>query len=198
VTRSSIDRLFSYWQNADGDVSLDLNALGMGGGVVQSVSLLQGETYTLSWALAGNPEGQGPAIKQMQARAGAALSPLFAFDVTGRNRLNMGWTTVSWTFVHSEPTGPVQIELYSTLGVTDAGPAIDDVQLAGPSAACDDIDFNNNDVFPEDQDVIDFFNVLAGAECAACNDIDFNNNGVFPEDQDVIDFFNVLAGGSCP
>jgi hypothetical protein len=65
-------------------------------------------------------------------------------------------------------------------------------------AGCDDIDFNNNEVFPEDQDVIDFFNVLAGAECTPCNDIDFNNNSVFPEDQDVIDFFNVLAGGQCP
>jgi hypothetical protein len=68
-----------------------------------------------------------------------------------------------------------------------------------PDAACncDDIDFNNNDVFPEEQDVIDFFNVLAGADCPACNDIDFNNNNVFPEEQDVISFFNVLAGGPC-
>ena len=62
---------------------------------------------------------------------------------------------------------------------------------------CNDIDFNNNTVFPEDQDVIDFFNVLAGAECLVCDDIDFNNNSVFPEDQDVIDFFTVLAGGTC-
>ncbi|HLP83619.1 MAG TPA: hypothetical protein VK157_04655 [Phycisphaerales bacterium] len=62
---------------------------------------------------------------------------------------------------------------------------------------CDCIDFNNNTVYPEDQDVIDFFNVLAGAECATCNDIDFNNNAVFPEDQDVITFFTVLAGGPC-
>jgi hypothetical protein len=66
-----------------------------------------------------------------------------------------------------------------------------------PTPTCDDIDFNNNDVFPEDQDVIDFFNVLAGADCPTCNDIDFNNNQVFPEDQDIIDFFNVLAGGDC-
>ena len=64
-------------------------------------------------------------------------------------------------------------------------------------AACDNIDFNNNGVFPEDQDVIDFFNVLSGATCNECNDIDFNNNQVFPEDQDVIDFFNVLAGAEC-
>jgi hypothetical protein len=66
---------------------------------------------------------------------------------------------------------------------------------------CDSIDFNNNGAFPEDQDVTDFFNVLAGGACSAgntCNDIDFNNNGSFPEDQDVIDFFNVLAGGTCP
>ncbi|HLP85163.1 MAG TPA: hypothetical protein VK157_12510, partial [Phycisphaerales bacterium] len=64
-------------------------------------------------------------------------------------------------------------------------------------AGCDSIDFNNNSVFPEDQDVVDFFSVLAGGTCPTCNDIDFNNNGVFPEDQDVIDFFNVLAGGAC-
>jgi hypothetical protein len=63
---------------------------------------------------------------------------------------------------------------------------------------CDTIDFNNNGVFPEDQDVIDFFNVLAGVDCPTCSDIDFNNNQVFPEDQDVIDFFTVLAGGNCP
>ncbi|HLP86221.1 MAG TPA: hypothetical protein VK157_17850 [Phycisphaerales bacterium] len=71
------------------------------------------------------------------------------------------------------------------------------VTFAGEVTGCDDIDFNNNSVFPEDQDVIDFFNVLAGADCPTCNDIDFNNNSVFPEDQDVIDFFNVLAGGTC-
>ena len=69
---------------------------------------------------------------------------------------------------------------------------------------CDSIDVNRNGVYPEDQDVIEFFNVLAGADCTyACGacDIDVNNNGVFPEDQDVIDFFFVLAGGSpaaCP
>ncbi len=81
-----------------------------------------------------------------------------------------------------------------------------EVVTAAPvgTPTCDTIDFNNNGVFPEDQDVVDFFDVLAGgnpATCDAalgCQDVDFNNNGVFPEDQDVIDFFNVLAGGACP
>jgi len=28
------------------------------------------------------------------------------------------------------------------------------------------VDFDNNGVFPEDQDIIDFFYVLAGGECS--------------------------------
>jgi hypothetical protein len=72
------------------------------------------------------------------------------------------------------------------------------VRLTVTATLCDTIDFNQNGVFPEDQDVVDYLAVLAGGTCAECNDIDFNNNGVFPEDQDVLDFFNVLAGGACP
>lgn len=67
-----------------------------------------------------------------------------------------------------------------------------------PTPSCDLIDFNNDGVFPDDQDVRDFFDVIAGGSCGTCNDIDFNNNGIFPEDQDVVDFFNALAGGTCP
>lgn len=74
-----------------------------------------------------------------------------------------------------------------------------DVDVDGGNG-CDSIDFNRNQVFPEDQDVIDFFNVLAGGPCPYPDpcDIDINNNDVYPEDQDVIDFFNLLAGGTCP
>ncbi len=63
---------------------------------------------------------------------------------------------------------------------------------------CDSIDFNNNTISPEDQDVIDFFTVLSGGDCPTCNDIDFNNNDIFPEEQDIIDFLTALAGGTCP
>ncbi len=70
------------------------------------------------------------------------------------------------------------------------------ITLVG-NVGCDSIDFNANNVYPEDFDVIDFMNVLAGATCQQCNDIDFNNNDVYPEDADVIAFFRVLAGGQC-
>lgn len=77
------------------------------------------------------------------------------------------------------------------------GPSDTDNDYLPLACECNDIDFNNNGVFPEDSDVIDFFAVLAGAECGECDEIDFNNNGIFPEDADVMAFFSVLAGGPC-
>ncbi|HLP84128.1 MAG TPA: hypothetical protein VK157_07235, partial [Phycisphaerales bacterium] len=104
------------------------------------------------------------------------------------------------TLSTSLPVGATTV----TLRVTDNNSATDTdtvlVTVNPGVIACDGIDFNQNGIFPEDQDVVDFFNVLAGGTCPYNDpcDIDFNNNGVFPEDQDVVDFFNVLAGGECP
>ncbi|HLP83509.1 MAG TPA: hypothetical protein VK157_04100 [Phycisphaerales bacterium] len=112
------------------------------------------------------------------------------FDATGSrtSQLRLGFYNDVWRgqyrVVVSNGCGSVTSQTFT---VCDASCA----------PACDSIDFNNNTVFPEDQDVIDFFSVLAGGECSTCNDIDFNNNTVFPEDADVIAFFNVLAGGAC-
>jgi hypothetical protein len=66
-----------------------------------------------------------------------------------------------------------------------------------PTPPCAGFDFNRNGVFPEDQDILDFFAVLSGANCATCECVDFNANGVFPEDNDILDVFTVLAGGTC-
>jgi hypothetical protein len=65
---------------------------------------------------------------------------------------------------------------------------------------CDGIDFNDDGLFPDDQDLVDFLAVLAGGPCTNdpnCNDIDFNNDGLFPDDNDLITFLRVLAGGRC-
>ncbi len=79
------------------------------------------------------------------------------------------------------------------------------VQLRGPAdnlrpvALCDSIDFNNDNVFPDDADLSAYFNVLAGGPCPfplSC-DIDFNNDGIYPDDADILSFFSVLAGGPC-
>ena len=114
----------------------------------------------------------------------ASFTPVVGtpFDVAFGYELSGSGADIASTIVWNLPPG---YSITSVLGY-NAG------------SACDSIDFNNNGVFPEDQDVVDFFDVLAGGACGACNDVDFNNNGVFPEDQDVVDFFNILAGGTCP
>jgi hypothetical protein len=56
-----------------------------------------------------------------------------------------------------------------TLRVTDnLGLAATDTVLVTVQAGevlCDSVDFNQNQIFPEDQDVVDYFNVLAGGVC---------------------------------
>jgi hypothetical protein len=65
---------------------------------------------------------------------------------------------------------------------------------------CGSIDFNGDGLFPDDSDLIDFLNVLAGGPCSTeplftCGSIDFNGDGLFPDDNDLVDFLVVLAGG---
>jgi hypothetical protein len=87
----------------------------------------------------------------------------------------------------------------ATIADTGVGPApvIDMGAFEGAAAGCDAIDFNNDGVFPDLNDVITFLDVFGGTPCPTCNDIDFNNDGVFPDLVDVVKFFDVFAGGNC-
>jgi hypothetical protein len=134
----------------------------------------------------------------------------FSTTVIGSGPLTFSWRRDGVAIdVLSNPTAATAT--LTLLNVSAADNATYDCVISSP---CDDyvtnpatltvslckcVDFNRNGVFPEDQDVTDYLNVLAGAPCPTgeCNDIDFNGNGVFPEDQDVVDFLNVLAGGDC-
>jgi hypothetical protein len=62
--------------------------------------------------------------------------------------------------------------------------------------ACPSIDFNNDGIFPADEDLIDLLSMLAGGACSTgnCNSIDINGDGLFPADADLIRFLEVLAG----
>jgi endonuclease/exonuclease/phosphatase family metal-dependent hydrolase len=71
-----------------------------------------------------------------------------------------------------------------------------------PQPGCNDIDFNNDGLFPDDADLVEFLNVLAGGSCSTdpspgCDVIDFNNDGLFPDDADLLSFLQVLAGQPC-
>ncbi|HEX2838459.1 MAG TPA: VCBS repeat-containing protein [Phycisphaerales bacterium] len=68
-----------------------------------------------------------------------------------------------------------------------------------PTPACDTIDFNQDGLFPDTQDITDFIAVFGGAPCptGVCGDIDFNNDGLFPDTQDITTLITVFAGGAC-
>ncbi len=67
-------------------------------------------------------------------------------------------------------------------------------------AICNDIDFNNDTLFPDVGDVADFLAVFGGAACPTgnCDGIDFNRDGLFPDVDDITTFLAVFSGGTCP
>ncbi|MFO0832680.1 MAG: hypothetical protein U0637_12665 [Phycisphaerales bacterium] len=68
----------------------------------------------------------------------------------------------------------------------------------GPT--CNDIDFNNDDLFPDTADIDDLLSVFSGGPCRPpylCDTIDFNNDGLFPDTQDIDSFLSVFSGGPC-
>ncbi|HYF14151.1 MAG TPA: S8 family serine peptidase [Phycisphaerales bacterium] len=79
--------------------------------------------------------------------------------------------------------------------------AIDDLEIFADDcpAGCDSLDFNGDGLFPDNQDLEDFFSVFGGGACSTgtCGDLDFNNDGLFPDNDDVQDFLAVFGGGSC-
>jgi hypothetical protein len=118
------------------------------------------------------------------------------------------WNGSSWSSLGSGTNGRVRAltimpngDLVAGGEFTTAGgvPAQFIARWGCARPTCDSIDFNQNSLFPEDQDLIDLLSVLAGGPCSTgtCNDIDFNNDGLFPDDNDLIAFLTVLAGGDC-
>ncbi|HYF14909.1 MAG TPA: hypothetical protein VD971_07555 [Phycisphaerales bacterium] len=73
------------------------------------------------------------------------------------------------------------------------------MSIQGNSCNCD-IDYNNDGLFPDNQDLQDYLDVFGGAACpsACCDSIDFNRDGLFPDNQDLQDFFDVFGGANCP
>jgi hypothetical protein len=83
---------------------------------------------------------------------------------------------------------------------TDFPALMNSLMTGSPTCTCDALDFNDDGLFPDDNDLVQFLSVLAGGACdndPNCNDIDFNNDGLFPDDSDLITFLRVLAGGEC-
>ncbi|MEV0532016.1 choice-of-anchor C family protein [Kitasatospora sp. NPDC050463] len=126
VTTGSVDLIGAdFWQAAEGDQSVDLNGSGPGT-VTQTFTTTPGATYTVTYSLAGNPEG-GPALKTGRALVDGQDFQDFSFDITGKSRAAMGYVGRQFTFVATNAS--TTLAFASTTAAGAYGPVVDNVQV---------------------------------------------------------------------
>ena len=118
----------SCWPASDGLRSLDLSGY-YPGGIEQVLPTIAGTTYLVEFDMAGNPAGP-PIPKTLWVSVeGGSQQQQFTFDTTGKTwqgeNTQMGWTTMSWTFVAHTATTTLT---FMTRDV-DYGPALDNVRV---------------------------------------------------------------------
>jgi choice-of-anchor C domain-containing protein len=124
-----------FWVDAEGTQSIDLNGV-KAGAIAQTLSTVAGQTYDVSFALAGNTDC-APAIKVVEVDA-ADQSASFQFDVTGHSKTAMGWQLQHFAFRASD----TQTQLvFRSLIDGSCGPALDDVRVA--QIVCLQVDSKN-------------------------------------------------------
>src|SRR5262249_45527414 len=126
VSRGTIDIVGGYWKAADGKRSIDLHGSPGFGGLQQTFKTTPGKSYTVSFSLAGNPDGSVP--KKTMGVSAAKQKVEFTFDATGKTRQDPGWVRKVWRFTAVDRA--TTLELYTLMQVDDAcGPIIDDVSV---------------------------------------------------------------------
>jgi choice-of-anchor C domain-containing protein len=116
----------NYIQILDGVQMVDLNG-NMPGSIYQDLATVSGQTYQLSFFLAGNT-GDGPIVKELEVDwGGVSLGDVY-FDTTGKSDSNMGWQTKSFLVMASGVTTRLE---FSSLTPGAYGPYIDNV-IASP------------------------------------------------------------------
>jgi choice-of-anchor C domain-containing protein len=123
VGAGNVDLVGSLWTAASGVNSVDLNG-SKKGEIHQTLNTVVGQTYQLSFELAGNFQG-GAAIKNLSVNIGP--NGLYSFDTTGKSAGSMGWTTYSTTFVAVSNATTLSFAS-NTSGAY--GPALDNVSVS--------------------------------------------------------------------
>ncbi len=129
---------------------------------LQPVTVSTGQTVTLTampWT--GLAESVTGGISYQWLRVVGAASP--GGVVSGATGVITSTQPITLTIDNAQPgdSGAYELRLRTACQTITYQTS---VTVQG-QPGCDDIDFNNNDVFPEEQDVIDFFTVLAGGTC---------------------------------
>ncbi|MFE3499878.1 choice-of-anchor C family protein [Kitasatospora sp. NPDC059160] len=132
VTSGSVDLIGAgFWQAAEGDQSVDLNGADSGA-IAQTFTTIPGATYSVSYALAGNPGG-GPALRTGRVLIDGQDFQDFSFDVTGKTRAAMGYVGRQFSFVAYNSSTTLTFE--STVRGA-FGPVLDDVQVKECKPCC--------------------------------------------------------------
>jgi choice-of-anchor C domain-containing protein len=120
----------NFWQAADGRQSLDLEGSDSGT-VEQRLATRVGGCYTVTFALAGNPDG-GPTVKRGFARVvqqtigHPTVQKNFIFNTAGKSRGNMGYVPQRYRFRAFAPSATLTFA--STTG-GGYGPVVDAVNV---------------------------------------------------------------------
>ena len=133
VNTGNIDYIGTYWTSANGFRSLDLNGT-VPGSISQTFDVVSGQTYKVTFDIAGNPAG-GPTEKTLTGAANAIVLISPTFNTTGKSLGNMGWTQVSFDFT---ATGNLETLTFASTTTADSGnstfptafgPALDNVAV---------------------------------------------------------------------
>ncbi|MGW2372297.1 MULTISPECIES: choice-of-anchor C family protein [Kitasatospora] len=132
VTGGSVDLIGAgMWQAAEGDQALDLNG-NAPGTIAQTFTTVPGATYSVTYALAGNPDG-GPAVRTGRALIDGQDFQDYSFDVTGKTRTAMGYVGRQFSFVAQNSSTTLTFE--STVAGL-FGPVLDNVQVKECKPCC--------------------------------------------------------------
>ena len=130
---AGVDYIGGYWQPGAGDRSIDLSGSTQGdgqmwGSIAQTFDTTPGQTYQVSFLLAGNPDN-GPTVKTVDLFVDLTSYGTRTFDVTGKTRSNMGWVTESFLFTAVSNSETITFRSDPTDNNTFFGPALDNVSV---------------------------------------------------------------------
>ncbi len=119
VTAGSIDYIGTYWNAADGIRSLDLSG-NSAGTIAQSFATVAGQSYTVSFAMSGNPDRAGNKSVRVSV---AGVSNDFTHVGVARPLV---WTSQSFGFTAVSSLSTLS---FASLTAGSWGVALDDVQV---------------------------------------------------------------------
>jgi len=124
VTQGEVEYVGGFWKAAEGQYSLDMNGT-RAGTIAQTVATTPGQSYTLSFALAGNPSVAGE--KRLRVSAAGQLQDFTFFNNAATTGASMGWQVRTWSFTAG---GSMTTISFESLTFGAAGAVLDNVILS--------------------------------------------------------------------